>query len=109
MVAFTSVLLGLVAAGASRAAPTAAAPAPVHERGPLDFTMGFDHPLSKRFGNFSNREIGPRSNTDYTQNYKTGGSVNFNPGTNQFTLNWNTQQDFVVGVGWKTGGHAYVN
>jgi endo-1,4-beta-xylanase len=79
----------------------------------MNFVMGYDHPLSKRFGNFSIRAVGPameaRSDTNYKQDYRTGGSVNFSPGTNSFSLNWNTQQDFVVGVGWNPGGHSYVH
>ena len=104
MVAFSRIALGLAAAAVSLAAPTAE----VDERGPMNFSLGFDHPLSRRFGNFTVRSVDPRSNTNYVQDYKTGGTVNFTPGTNDFTLNWNTEQDFVVGVGWNPGGTAYV-
>jgi endo-1,4-beta-xylanase len=102
MVAFKSLALSLAALAVSNAAPTAPA---VEERGPMNFVMDIDHPLSKRFGNFTVREIGPRASANYVQNYKTGGSVNFNPSGNSFSLNWNTQQDFVVGVGWQPGSH----
>lgn len=109
MIGLSSFVVSLAAAAMSHAAPTAPlAPQVFEERGPMNFTLDFDHPLSKRFGTFAAREIGPRSNTNYVQNYKTGGSVNFNPSTNSFSLNWNTQQDFVVGVGWQTGSNAYV-
>jgi hypothetical protein len=106
MVALSRLALSLAAVAVSQAAPAAPAAEELGERGPMNFVMDFDHILSKRFGNFSVREIGPRSNTNYVQNYKTGGTVNFSPSTNSFTLNWNTQQDFVVGVGWNPGGHS---
>lgn len=109
MVSFTALVVGLGALALSQGAPTASL-SPLEERGDMNFVMGYDHPLAKRFGNFSVRAIGPavgpRSNTNYNQNYKTGGTVNFTPGTNSFSLNWNTQQDFVVGVGWQPGGHS---
>jgi len=98
MVALSRIAISLAAVGASLGAPAAEK---VEERRDMDFSLGIDHPLSKRFGNFS-----VRSDSNYVQNYKVGGTVNFTPETNSFTLNWNTQQDFVVGVGWNPGGTA---
>jgi endo-1,4-beta-xylanase len=105
MVGLRNVVAGLtVGAAISMAAPTSPS-SDFDERGAMNFTLDFDHPLSKRFGTFAAREIGPRSDSNYVQNYKTGGTVNFNPATNSFSLNWNTQQDFVVGVGWNPGSN----
>lgn len=73
----------------------------LEERGPFNFVLDADHPLIQA------RNLTGRSNTNYNQDYTTGGSVNFSPGTNQFSLNWNTQNDFVVGVGWNPGTTAY--
>ncbi|TVY75947.1 Endo-1,4-beta-xylanase [Lachnellula suecica] len=40
---------------------------------------------------------------DYTQNYKTGGTVNFATTTNGYSVTFSGAQDFVVGRGWNTG------
>lgn len=40
---------------------------------------------------------------DYTQNYKTGGNVQFTATTNGYSVTFSEAQDFVVGRGWKTG------
>ncbi|EHK96628.1 putative endo-1,4-beta-xylanase 1 [Glarea lozoyensis 74030] len=40
---------------------------------------------------------------DYTQNYKTGGNVNFQSTNNGYSVTFSGAQDFVVGRGWKTG------
>lgn len=93
MVAFSKLAFGLSAVAGSLAAPTDLKPV-VQKRGPMNFVLGPDNSLSRR------------SNTNYEQDYTTGGSVNFSPGTNQFSVTWNTQQDFVVGVGWQPGSEA---
>ena len=92
MVAFT--LLALAAATALAAPATDK----VALRDDANVFIGPDHFLSRRFLNITGR-----SNTNYNQNYHTGGTVNYTPGTNQFSVNWNTQNDFVVGVGWQPG------
>ncbi|KAK1983802.1 family 11 glycosyl hydrolase [Colletotrichum cereale] len=51
-------------------------------------------------------ELGPANlarRQDYTQNYKTGGNVNFSPNGNGFSVTFSGAQDFVVGKGWNTG------
>lgn len=40
---------------------------------------------------------------DYNQNYRTGGSVNFSPSSNGYTVSFSGAGDFVVGKGWKKG------
>jgi endo-1,4-beta-xylanase len=97
MVGLASLLLSLSAVASSLAAPTT-----VEERGPADFILHPDHPLARRFGNLTER-----TNPSYTQNYKTGGTVNFTPTGTGFNLNYNVQQDFVVGVGWNPGNTQY--
>ena len=87
MVAFSRLATGLSAVVLSFAAPLEAENQ-LDERGAFNYFLGPDHPLSRR------------SNTNYNQDYTTGGTVNFVPSTNAFSVNWNTQQDFVVGVGW---------
>jgi hypothetical protein len=96
MVAFSSLALGLSTLAASLAVPTEPT-----ERGDYNFFMGPDHPL------FARRNLTARSNTNFNQDYVTGGTVNYSPTTNGFSVSWNTQQDFVVGVGWQPGSTAY--
>ncbi|PQE27384.1 glycosyl hydrolase family 11 protein [Rutstroemia sp. NJR-2017a WRK4] len=103
MVLFSTVVLALSAVATSFAAP-AADPLPPHveRRGPHDFFLGPDHPLMIARRNASSLE----ARTNYVQNYKTGGTVNFTPSGNGFSLNFDTTDDFVVGVGWNPGSTA---
>jgi len=94
MVTFSTLALGLSAIAVSIAAPTAETSPNLQKRGPYNFALGPEHPLSRR------------GNTNYNQDYTTGGTVNFSPSTNGFSVNWNTQDDFVVGVGWNPGSNA---
>ena len=103
MVAFSTLALGLSAVAAALAAPTVEVPTRVEERGPADFVLNHDHPLARRIGN-----ITARANPSYTQKYTTGGTVNFQTTGTGFTLNYNVQQDFVVGVGWNPGSTQFV-
>ncbi|KAK2008424.1 family 11 glycosyl hydrolase [Colletotrichum eremochloae] len=51
-------------------------------------------------------ELGPFNlarRQDYTQNYKTGGKVNFTPNQKGYSVTFSGAQDFVVGKGWNTG------
>jgi endo-1,4-beta-xylanase len=109
MVAITRLALGLSAAAGALAAPAEYGPANEERGTDTDFVLGSDHPLmvARRAANLT--MLLGRSNTDYTQRYTTGGNVNFNPGTNQFSLSYSVQQDFVVGVGWQTGGKVPVS
>lgn len=102
MVGFASLLFVLVGISPSLAAPTTPQ-LDLEERGPADFILHPDHPLARRFANLTER-----TNPTYTQNYKTGGTVNFTPTGTGFNLNYNVQQDFVVGVGWNPGNTQYV-
>jgi endo-1,4-beta-xylanase len=97
MVAFSGLALGLSAIAAVFAVPMVPAEQEVEKRGDYNFWLGPDNPLSRR-GNLTER-----SNTNFNQDYTTGGTVQYTPSTNGFSVNWNTQQDFVVGVGWKPG------
>jgi endo-1,4-beta-xylanase len=102
MVAITTLAVALSAVGAALANPRAYGDSEqVQERGEPNFVLDFNHPF-----NIARRNLTSRSNTNYVQNYKTGGTVNFQTSTNAFTLNYNVQQDFVVGVGWQPGGTA---
>lgn len=65
----------------------------IAERGPEDFVL-------KRINDtLSRRQSAP----SYHQDYTTGGTVTYTPTGSSFTTNWNTQDDFVVGIGWNTG------
>lgn len=96
MVTFSRLVVGLSAVTASLAAPAEVAEKSVEARGPHNFFLGPNHPLARR------------SAINYNQDYTTGGTVNFSPSNTGFSLNWNTQDDFVVGVGWNPGSTSYV-
>lgn len=82
MVALAQLALAVSAIAGAFAAPTAAgAETP-------DFELGADH-LSRR--------------QDYTQNYKTGGNINFQPSSNGYSVQFSGAQDFVLGKGWSRG------
>jgi endo-1,4-beta-xylanase len=100
MVAVSALAVGLSALAGVLAAPTEVAAGPIQARGPTNFVLDDNHPLMIARRNFT---MSKRSNTNYNQDYTTGGTVNYSPGTNEFTLSFNTQQDFVVGVGWNPG------
>lgn len=97
MVSFSTLIVVLSAITISVAAPAPTDPVArvIQERGPYNFALGPDHPLARR------------SNTNYNQDYTTGGTVDYSPGTNKFSVTWNTQDDFVVGVGWNPGSTRY--
>jgi endo-1,4-beta-xylanase len=100
LLALLPALAGVLAAPASTAAePT------LEKRGPMNFVLGPDsfNPSFRR----SNQTLARRStNTNFNQDYTTGGTVNYTPGTNKFSVTWDTTDDFVVGVGWKPGSTA---
>lgn len=73
--------------------------ASLQKRGPHNFIMDADHPLMMARRNATLQRRG----TNYEQDYVTGGTVNFSPGNGEFSVNWNTYNDFVVGVGWNPG------
>jgi len=102
MVAFTSLAIALAAVGFTVAAPTVVEGPAVEARGLPNFILDDNHPLAiaRRAANLT---LLGRSNTNYKQDYTTGGSVQFNAGTNQFSLTYSVSQDFVVGVGWNPG------
>ena len=96
MVSFTQLVVALTAIGSAFASPIEAT---VEKRGPHNFVMGPDHPLMLARRN----ESLARRSTNYNQDYTTGGTVSFSPGSGEFSVNWDTTDDFVVGVGWKPG------
>lgn len=104
MVALSHLAAALAAIAPSLASPTepeAAEAAPVSKRGDFNFVMGPDHPLARRAG------LKPRSSTNYNQDYTTGGTVGFYPASGEFYVDWDTTDDFVVGVGWNPGSTEY--
>jgi endo-1,4-beta-xylanase len=114
MVALGTLIFSLSALSASLAAPLAGPdnevlPPHVERRGPHNFFLGPDHPLmlARRNASLEARGMPLEERTNYVQNYKTGGTVNFTPSNGGFSLNFNTNDDFVVGVGWNPGSTAY--
>ena len=88
MIGFSSLTIALFAIGAL-ASPVEVKS--VAERGAPDFVLG------------PHNDVRRRQATDYSQDYTTGGEVNFSPNGNSFTVTWDTTDDFVVGRGWTTG------
>jgi endo-1,4-beta-xylanase len=64
----------------------------IAERGPHDFAPGQ-----------GNNTLNRRSAIDYDQDYTTGGTVNYSPSSTGFSVSWDTEDGFDVGVGWVTG------
>jgi len=91
MVSFTTLALAFAAITGTLAAPTTnvvdESTTPATEDLP-DFDIGGDT-LARR--------------QDYTQNYKTGGNVNFQSASNGYSVTFSGAQDFVVGRGWSKG------
>ncbi|KAI8631451.1 glycoside hydrolase family 11 protein [Xylariaceae sp. FL1651] len=85
MVALTHFIVALSTVVGALAAP---APAPEPAADMPDFEIGTNN-LARR--------------QDYTQNYKTGGNVNFQSTSNGYSVSFSGAQDFVVGRGWQTG------
>ncbi|KUJ13042.1 endo beta-1,4-xylanase [Mollisia scopiformis] len=51
-----------------------------------------------------------RTDPNYSQNYiASGANVQFSPNGNSFSVKFNTQSDFVVGRGWKTGDNTPIH
>ena len=98
MVGFIHFALAVSAIGRTFAAPATEFVGPAPQAGHLvDRAPGPDLPDFELGGN----QLARRQ--DYTQNYKTGGNVNFQPGSNGYSVTFSGAQDFVVGKGWKTG------
>jgi len=90
MVAFSSLIVALSAIAKSLASPAAdPVKRDIAARGPQDFVLGRDNAVHRR--------------QDYDQDYTTGGDVVYSPDGNYFSVDWDTEDDFVVGVGWSTG------
>ena len=93
--AFSKILLALSVLSGALAAPVAEpAPMPAHD---------FDDLLT----NSTLRELVRRATgTNYNQNYIAGGAnVQYTPNQSagSYSVTWNTNADFVVGLGWQTG------
>ena len=92
MVAFSSLVLALTAIAGSLASPTDfLVKRDVEERSTPDFVLGGHNAISRR------------QSPNYNQDYTTGGTVDYSPNGGSFSVTWNTEDDFVVGVGWTTG------
>jgi len=51
--------------------------------------------------------MGLERRQDHTQDYKTGGNVQFSASNNGYQVSFSRAQDFVVGRGWRTGAYRY--
>lgn len=92
MVAIFSLVAALSAIAGSLASPVELSK-DIVERGAADFVLKRDN------STLSRRQSAP----SYHQDYTTGGTVNYTPSGSSFSVTWNTQDDFVVGIGWTTG------
>ncbi|KKO99257.1 glycosyl hydrolase family 11 [Trichoderma harzianum] len=101
MIGSSSLFIALTSIAGSLAIPTGLGPSEgnvdIAERGAHDFVLG------------SHNDVRRRASINYDQNYQTGGTVNYSPSGSGFSVNWNTQDDFVVGVGWTTGSSSPIN
>jgi endo-1,4-beta-xylanase len=99
MIYFPQLVVVLTAIQSAIAVPTSQTQASVQKRGPHNFVMGPEHPLMLARRNASIFRRG----TSYVQDYTTGGTVNFSHESGEFSVSWDTTDDFVVGVGWNPG------
>jgi endo-1,4-beta-xylanase len=51
----------------------------------------------------TNDTLSRRSAINFDQDYTTGGTVSYYPSSTGFEVTWDTEDDFVVGVGWNPG------
>ncbi|KAK5696380.1 hypothetical protein LTR17_024256 [Elasticomyces elasticus] len=98
--AFSKIILGLSILSGALAAPVAEpAPMPAHD---------FDELMT----NSTLRAMVRRATAvDYNQDYiASGAGVTYTPNLSagSFKLSWNTNQDFVTGIGWKTGDDTLI-
>lgn len=91
MVAFSSLFIALAAVAHSLAAPANHVKDGLTKRGPSNFVLEANNTLVRR------------SSINYDQDYTTGGTVNYYSSSTGFEVTWNTEDDFVVGVGWNPG------
>ncbi|EEA18899.1 hypothetical protein TMatcc_010557 [Talaromyces marneffei ATCC 18224] len=103
MVAFSSLLVAFTAIVGALAAPTELVKddnvLDLLSRGPSNFVLDTTNTTS----------LVRRAGINYNQDYTTGGTVNYYHSSTGFQVNWNTQNDFVVGVGWNPGSNSPVN
>lgn len=88
MVGISSLAVALFAIAGTLASPRGTV---TEKRGPQDFVLGRHNVVSRQ------------SAPDYNQDYTTGGTVDYSPDGSSFSVTWDTEDDFVVGVGWTTG------
>lgn len=91
MVAVSSLVFAFSAVAGALANPLGLSPHTITSRGPSNFTLGGDHVLNRR------------TTVNYDQDFTTGGDVVYTPNGASFTVDWDTSDDFVVGVGWNPG------
>lgn len=97
MVAFSSLFAAFTAIAGSLAVPADLVKddnvLDLVSRGPSNFVIDTTNSTS----------LARRSAINYNQDYTTGGTVNYYHSSTGFEVTWNTQDDFVVGVGWNPG------
>jgi endo-1,4-beta-xylanase len=98
MVSFSSLIITFIAIAGSLAAPADLIKDDVvpdlASRGPSNFIID---------ATTSNASLARRSAINYNQDYTTGGTVNYYSSSTGFEVTWDTEDDFVVGVGWQPG------
>ncbi|EED12490.1 endo-1,4-beta-xylanase (XlnA), putative [Talaromyces stipitatus ATCC 10500] len=101
MVSYSSLLLAFSAIAGSLAAPAESiVKDDIAKRGPSNFVINATNATSS---------LARRSAINYNQDYTTGGTVNYYHSSTGFQVNWSTQNDFVVGIGWSPGSTTSIN
>ncbi|ATZ57598.1 hypothetical protein BCIN_15g01600 [Botrytis cinerea B05.10] len=94
MITFSSLLVTFSAISTSLAIPGSILP----KRSPMNFVLQRNESSLVR-----------RATPNYEQDYTTGGDVIYTPSGSSFTVDWSTEDDFVVGLGWTTGSTNPIN
>jgi endo-1,4-beta-xylanase len=89
MVAFSNLVVAFFSIAGSLASP--AVQVKREDLSPTNFILGRDSPLRRR------------ATVNYQQDYTTGGDVIFSPDGSYYKVAWDTEDDFVVGLGWTPG------
>jgi endo-1,4-beta-xylanase len=100
MVFFSSIVVSLLAISTSLASPAIPVERNIAERDLPDFDLTGFNATAFREG------LRRRQSANYNQDYTTGGTVDFSGSGSEFSVTWDTSDDFVVGRGWSTGTTA---
>jgi endo-1,4-beta-xylanase len=100
MVFFSSIVVSLLAISISLASPAIPVERKSVERGLPNFDLQGFNATAFREGLLHLQTV------NYNQDYTTGCTVDFSGSGSEFSVTWDTSDDFVVGRGWSTGTTA---